>query len=422
MINSALRLLLAVVIVFGATFHRLRSRGAPSPFRAWSPTLAAASFLAPPSLAKNNATGQTFVVISNESGVFAIPGIAVGTYTVTVTLSGFKTAVLNDVRIITGTPASIKPILEIGALSETVQVSSRAELVQTQSAAVSSTLTAEQLTKCRWRRATRCTRWRCSRACSWSRQVRAPPGSTACRTTPSTSRLTASARATRCSRATASSRWSRRAWMRSRKSRSPARSPARRRRRLRADRVHHPVGHQPVRWQRLPLLAPTRVQLELLLQQDQQPAEKRSHRAPVRRSAIGGPIMLPGLFDGRGKAFFFFNFEHQYQPSRATRTRTMLEPDAQHGIFTYDLTVAGVQQRRTVNLLDLAAANGQTPTFDPTSSAAAGGHPGGDDHDGTVDRRPNRQRPRLRVSRPRRRATSTAPTTASTTTCPTSTG
>jgi hypothetical protein len=96
-------------------------------------------------VAKNNATGQTFEVTSNESGVFAIPGIAVGTYTVTVTLSGFKTAVSSDVRIITGTPASIKPILEIGALTETVQVSSRAELVQTQTAAVSSTLIAEQL-------------------------------------------------------------------------------------------------------------------------------------------------------------------------------------------------------------------------------------------------------------------------------------
>ena len=37
----------------------------------------------------------------------------------------------------------------------------------------------------------------------------------------------------------------------------------------------------------------------------------------------GGPIVLPG-YDGRGKAFFFFNFEHLRQPSSATRTRTIL--------------------------------------------------------------------------------------------------
>ena len=44
----------------------------------------------------------------------------------------------------------------------------------------------------------------------------------------------------------------------------------------------------------------------------------------------GGPIVLPGMFDGRGKAFFFFNFEHLYQPTSATRTRTFLR-DSAHG-------------------------------------------------------------------------------------------
>ncbi len=42
------------------------------------------------------------------------------------------------------------------------------------------------------------------------------------------------------------------------------------------------LGHQPLRRQRLSLLAPARVQLELLLQQGQQPAEERRGRAPVR--------------------------------------------------------------------------------------------------------------------------------------------
>jgi hypothetical protein len=96
---------------------------------------------------KNNATGETFDSTSNESGVFSIPAISVGTYTVTVTLQGFKTAVLNDVRVVTGTAASVKATLEIGALSESVQVSSRAELVQSQSPQVSSTLVAEQLSE-----------------------------------------------------------------------------------------------------------------------------------------------------------------------------------------------------------------------------------------------------------------------------------
>ncbi len=80
-------------------------------------------------------------------------------------------------------------------------------------------------------------------------------------------------------------------------------------------------------------------ELELLLQQDQRAREERRDRPPVRRP-LGGPIVIPGLFDGRNKAFFFFNFEHHYQPSEATRTRTILNPEAQHGVFTY-LTVGG---------------------------------------------------------------------------------
>jgi hypothetical protein len=53
--------------------------------------------------------------------------------------------------------------------------------------------------------------------------------------------------------------------------------------------------------------------------------------------------------------------EHQYQPSEATRTRTILNPRAEQGIFSYSSGGA----TREVNLLQLAAANGQTSTLDP---------------------------------------------------------
>src|SRR5690606_27337184 len=70
----------------------------------------------------------------------------------------------------------------------------------------------------------------------------------------------------------------------------------------------------------------------------------------------GGPIVIPGLFNGRGKAFFFFNYAHLYQPSSATRTRTFLTEQAARGLFGYNVTVAGQEQRREVDLLALAAA------------------------------------------------------------------
>ena len=49
----------------------------------------------------------------------------------------------------------------------------------------------------------------------------------------------------------------------------------------------------------------------------------------------GGPIVIPGVFDGRGKAFFFFNVEQLRYPLSNTRTRNILGPLAQQGIFRY---------------------------------------------------------------------------------------
>ena len=78
---------------------------------------------------------------------------------------------------------------------------------------------------------------------------------------------------------------------------------------------------------------------------------------------VGGPIVIPGLVDGRGKAFFFSNFEHFHQPTEASRTRTILSPEAQGGVFEYDSATLG---RQTINVLALAATNGQVSAVDPT--------------------------------------------------------
>ena len=55
----------------------------------------------------------------------------------------------------------------------------------------------------------------------------------------------------------------------------------------------------------------------------------------------GGPIVMPGLYDGRGKAFFFFNYEELRLPNNFTRTRTMLNPTRSGGIFRYNGPPAG---------------------------------------------------------------------------------
>src|SRR5205814_2503261 len=49
---------------------------------------------------KNNATGTTAQVVTNSSGAFSVPSLAAGSYTVTVTLSGFKTVVIKEVNLV----------------------------------------------------------------------------------------------------------------------------------------------------------------------------------------------------------------------------------------------------------------------------------------------------------------------------------
>src|SRR3989441_5598849 len=96
-------------------------------------------------VAKHNATGATVSAVSNTDGVFSFPALNTGTYTVTVSLQGFKTYVANNVVLTSGTGANIRATLEVGGLEEQVLVSSSSEIVQTQSSTISTTINANQI-------------------------------------------------------------------------------------------------------------------------------------------------------------------------------------------------------------------------------------------------------------------------------------
>src|SRR5438034_3763867 len=89
---------------------------------------------------KNQATGATYQAVSGDKGNFTVPALQAGTYTVTVSLSGFKQAVIEDVKLLSATPGSVRATLEVGAVEETVVVQAESPIIQTQSAAVSSTI------------------------------------------------------------------------------------------------------------------------------------------------------------------------------------------------------------------------------------------------------------------------------------------
>nr|MDQ3420859.1 Plug and carboxypeptidase regulatory-like domain-containing protein [Acidobacteriota bacterium] len=93
-----------------------------------------------------NESGASFDAITNGEGLFNIPAVGAGNYTVTATLTGFKTAVIK-VSVLPNTPVTAKMVLEVGQISETVNVSSSSELINTQTATVSATLNADQLNR-----------------------------------------------------------------------------------------------------------------------------------------------------------------------------------------------------------------------------------------------------------------------------------
>src|SRR5262249_45372411 len=66
---------------------------------------------------------------------------------------------------------------------------------------------------------------------------------------------------------------------------------------------------------------------------------------------LGGPVVIPHLYDGHDRTFFFTALELQRVPSSTTRNRTVFTDDARRGIFKYRDTAGAVQQ---VNLLQIA--------------------------------------------------------------------
>lgn len=88
---------------------------------------------------------QTFTTKTDDKGYWNLPSMSAGVYSVTVTQSGFKTQTINNVKIDAGVPATVNATLELGAITERVEVASGADIVQTDTAALATTLQGSQI-------------------------------------------------------------------------------------------------------------------------------------------------------------------------------------------------------------------------------------------------------------------------------------
>jgi Carboxypeptidase regulatory-like domain/TonB-dependent Receptor Plug Domain len=315
---------------------------------------------------KNVGTATQFDAVTNESGYFSVPALDPGAYSVTVTLMGFKTAVLNDVRVNASTPATVKVALAVGGLEETVVVTGGAEIIQTTSAAVTSTIDTNQILKIP----------------TGSRSalefvallpgVSTPGGpggsrdSTVNGLPQSAINITIDGMSAQDNHLKTGDGFFARVSPRldaieevtvnsAAQDASSTGQGAVQIRFVTRSGSNQFTGSSYYYLQHNKLNANT-----WFNNRDNAPKSDDVLHQPGAR--LGGPVIIPGLWNGRNKAFFFVNYEESRSPGGNTENRTLLHPRAEQGWFRY--TAGG--ETREVNVLALAAANGHVSTIDPT--------------------------------------------------------
>jgi hypothetical protein len=85
-------------------------------------------------------------VVTNSTGDYVFPNVTADTYTVEVTMDGFKTLRRQSIKVSGADRVAVPPLtLEVGGASETVNVTAEAALVQSQSAERSFAISTEQI-------------------------------------------------------------------------------------------------------------------------------------------------------------------------------------------------------------------------------------------------------------------------------------
>lgn len=84
----------------------------------------------------NTETNAPFVTQTNESGIYAAPALNVGSYIITVEKTGFKKLVRSGITLQVDQRAQIDLVLDVGDVSQSIEVTAAAALVDTGSATV----------------------------------------------------------------------------------------------------------------------------------------------------------------------------------------------------------------------------------------------------------------------------------------------
>src|SRR5260370_30280016 len=81
------------------------------------------------------ATNFKFSAVTNEEGIYRVPSLQPGPYRVTFEASGFKRLIRDDVDLRTGDVLAVDAALQVGAVSESVEVTGATTLLETETSA-----------------------------------------------------------------------------------------------------------------------------------------------------------------------------------------------------------------------------------------------------------------------------------------------
>ena len=318
---------------------------------------------------KHDGTGVVTSVVTNSAGAFVAPTLDAGVYSVSVSLTGFKTVVLRDVELISGVPRAVRVVLEVGTVNEAIEVRGGSQLVQTQATTVSTTIRTDQI-----QRLPLVTRnslnfvvfmpgvdTSASNHSQRSSTIVGLPQSALTITVDGANIQDKYTRSTDGFFANIHPRMDAIEEVTVTSATSTADAAGQGAVQI---RFVTRSGSNTFTGSAYEYLRDERFNTNNYFNKKNGLPKNVIHLDQWGGRA-GGPVVIPGVYDGRNRAFFFANFEQLRFPLTNTRTRGILTPTAQGGVFQY--AVAG--SVTSVDLLALAARNGQTATADPTIAA-----------------------------------------------------
>ncbi|HEY7502251.1 MAG TPA: TonB-dependent receptor [Vicinamibacterales bacterium] len=310
---------------------------------------------------KDEGTGVQKDTTTNERGLFAFPDLSFGSYTVTVTLQGFQTAEYKKVAVSSGRTTDLRVSLQPGGLSEVITVEGTAPVLEASSNIVSNTLDNKQLNELplAGRNAfvlARLVPGAVAPQGTGSTHYNGMPGGTI---NPTIDGINNS-----------SNGW--KSGGTSFFGTVPARIGAIEEVTVETSGQGAESGSGGVNLKFVTRRGTNQYRGSVFDQARNEYFNANSFSNNARNlpknklrrhdfgGNFGGPMVPAGAL--RDKLFLFVNYEQEYIPQTQTRQRTLLQAQAQAGVFTYR-TAAG--ELRSANVLDIARANGFPTALDP---------------------------------------------------------